>query len=161
MATAAFRQTTTVAHSPSDCLHDVIDEVWVVALAVDMGRFFHVLSTVLYILCRADGVSDGWRARARVRRSFRALSIRSRSQGLDRCRQWYHAGTSHRQRSTGFGCIDHRVRYRRRNNRQRISHRALYSELLSSGPNSRQRAVARRILQRVCKVRTLPSPRVR
>ena len=53
MATAAFRQTTTVAHSPSDCLHDVIDEVWVVALAVDLGRFFHVLSTVLCVLCRA------------------------------------------------------------------------------------------------------------
>ena len=53
MATAAFRQTTTVAHSPSDYLYDVIDEIWVVALAVDMGRFFGVLSTVLYILCRA------------------------------------------------------------------------------------------------------------
>ena len=53
MATAAFRQTTTVAHSPSDCLHDVIDEVWVVALAVDVRCFFHVLSTVLYVWCRA------------------------------------------------------------------------------------------------------------
>ena len=55
MATAAFRQTTTVAHSPSDCLHDVIDEVWVVALAFGVGRLIRVLSAVLYILCRVQG----------------------------------------------------------------------------------------------------------
>ena len=60
MAAAAFRQTTTVAHSPSDCLYDVIAEVWVVALAVNVGRFFRVLSTVLYIFCRSPYEYARW-----------------------------------------------------------------------------------------------------
>ena len=53
MAAAAARQTTTVAHSPSGFLYDIIDKVWVVALAVNVGRFFRVLSAVLYAFCRS------------------------------------------------------------------------------------------------------------
>ena len=47
MAAAASWQTTTVAHSPPDYLFDVINEVRVVALAVNVGRFFRGLSCVL------------------------------------------------------------------------------------------------------------------
>ena len=52
MAAAAARQTNTVALSPPGFLYDIIDKVWVVALAVNVGRFFCGLSAVLYMyLC--------------------------------------------------------------------------------------------------------------
>ena len=53
MATAAARQTTTVAHSSPGYLSDIIDQVRVVALAVNVGRFFCGLSAVLHVFCRS------------------------------------------------------------------------------------------------------------
>ena len=52
-AAAAFRQTTTVAHSPSVISSDVVHEVWVVTLSFNLWRLFCGLNVFLYVFCRS------------------------------------------------------------------------------------------------------------